>query len=229
MRSNSHLKQEAILLRQKGKSYSEILKALSIKSKGTLSHWFKNITLSEESRLLLDKNNKLSHDRGLFKANAIRKERIETENKSAFLAGKNSIDTLSKRDLLLIGTSLYWAEGTKSERSILSLTFSNSDPLMITVYMRFLREVLEISEGKIRAGIHIYPTIIPDDARKFWSEITKLPIDRFYIITQVSRASQNKRPFNILPYGTAVIKVNSRTQFHKVKGMIDGIVQKLSE
>ena len=35
-----------------------------------------------------------------------------------------------------------------------------------------------------------------------------------------------KRPANTLKYGTAVIKVNNRVQFHKVKGMIEGIVMK---
>ena len=90
--------------------------------------------------------------------------------------------------------------------------------------MRFIREILKIPEEKIRAGIHIYPSISGDEAKKFWSKTTNLPENRFYIITQVSRASQNKRPFNILPFGTVVIKINNRQQFYKVKGMIKGIV-----
>ena len=120
----------------------------------------------------------------------------------------------------------YTGERSKVRKSTITLNFSNSDPLMVTVYMRFIREILKIPEEKIRAGIHIYPSISENEARKFWAKTTKLPEDRFYIITQVSRASQNKRPFNTLLYGTVAIKVNNRQQFYKVKGMIKGIVSK---
>ncbi len=227
MGSNMHLKNRAISLRKNGESYNNIRKILSLKSKGTLSNWFKNLKLSRKSLKLLEKNNRLAHERGLFVANKNRKIKIESENKKAYLEGQNYIQSISKRELLLVGAVLYWGEGAKSERSAtVSLNFSNSDPFMISVYMRFIREILEIPENRIRAGIHIYPSISADEAKKFWSKTTRLPEDRFYIITQVSRASQNKRPFNILPYGTVAIKINSRHQFYKVKGMIKGIVLK---
>ena len=226
MSSNESLKKKAVFLRKNGESYNNIRKILNLKSKGTLSHWFKTIKLSKKSLELLHKNNKLAHERGLFTANKNRRIRIDAENKKAYIEGQSCIQSISKKELLIIGAVLYWGEGTKSERSVVSLNFSNSDPLMILVYIRFLREILKISEEKIRAGIHIYPSISVEKAKKFWSKITKLPEDRFYIITQVSRASQNKRPFNILPHGTIAIKVNNRQQFYKVKGMIKGIVLK---
>lgn len=221
-----HLKKQAIALRIKGRSYNNIKKSLGLKSKGTLSQWFKDIKLPKKSLKLLAENNELAHKRGLLKANKNRKIKINSENKKAFEYGKNCIQQISEKELLLIGAVLYWGEGAKSERSSLSLNFSNSDPLMISVYMRFIREILKIPEEKIRAGIHIYPSISSDEAKKFWSKTTKLPEDRFYIINQISRASRNKRPFNILPHGTLAIKVNNRKQFYIVKGMIGGIVLK---
>ena len=130
---------------------------------------------------------------------------------------------------MLIGTALYWGEGSKSERMTSTpLDFSNSDPRMVIVYMKFLRKILKIPEERIRAGIHLYPSTPIDKARKFWAITTNLPEKRFFIINQISRASQNKRPFNTLPYGTIAIKISSRIQFHKVKGMIEGIMQKLT-
>ncbi len=209
-------------------SYNNIRKSLGIKSKGTLSYWFKNIEFSKKTKELLEKNNRIAHEKGLFNANRDRKIKIDRENNDAYINGIKLINSISKNELLLIGTSLYWAEGTKSEKINPALNFSNSDPLMVSVYMKFLREILKIPEIKIRAGIHIYPSIPENKARKFWSSITKLPEDRFYIITQISRASQGKRPFNTLPYGTIAIKINNRIQFYKIKGMIKGIVEKLT-
>jgi len=221
------LKERATSLRKNGESYNNIRKILGIRSKGTLSNWFKGIKLPKKSIELLAKNNKLAHERGLFTANKNRNVRIDNENKKAYTEGQNYIQPISKKELLLIGAVLYWGEGTKYEPENTTnrgLIFTNSDPKMISVYMRFIREILKIPEEKIRAGIHIYPSISGDEAKKFWSKTTNLPENRFYIITQVSRASQNKRPFNILPFGTVVIKINNRQQFYKVKGMIKGIV-----
>ncbi len=228
MSSNNDLKDKVISLRKKGKSYNEIRKELGIKSKGTISYWLKNIKLPEESRKLLEKNNELSHKRGLFIANDRKKKEIIEVNKTSYDEGIRSIKDISKYELLLIGSSLYWAEGSKSERATPSLSFSNSDPFMIVVYLRFIREILKIPEEKIRAGIHIYPNISENEAKKYWSTITKLPENRFYIVTQISKSSQGKRPFNILPNGTLAIKVNSRIPFYKVKGMINGIYERLN-
>lgn len=228
MGSNIHLKNKAISLRREGRSYNDIRKTLGIMSKGTLSGWFKNLELSEVSRNLLQQNNKLAYTRGLLGANKKRKALIDDENRIAQEFGYSSIYALSKNELLIIGAALYWAEGTKSEKGASrSLAFSNSDPKMIRVYMKFIREVLKVQEEKIRAGIHIYNTNSENLARKFWSDITDLPQDRFYIVTQISRASQNRRPFNSLPHGTVSIRINSRIEFFKVKGMIQGLFDKL--
>jgi len=226
MRSLTHLKQRAISLRLEGYSYNIIKRKLEIKSKGTLSYWFKDLSLPEESKRKLEKNIKLANDRGLFRFNRQRTEKIIKENRVAFQEGITKVQDLSPKDLFLIGVSLYWGEGTKSEnnRGNLRLAFSNSDPDMIKVFLRFLREILEVKEEKIRAGIHIYSSINPDEARRFWSGVTKLPVSRFYIVNQVSGASRGKRAFNQLPYGTAVIIVNDRKLFFKVKGMIRGII-----
>ncbi len=228
MGSNKHLKEKAISLRKEGGSYNDIRKILGIKSKGTLSLWFKGLELSGKSKKLLKKNNEIAREKGLFIANERRSTRIKEENTVANKTGENSVNSISKNELLLIGACLYWAEGMKSERTPPTLTFSNSDPEMIKVYMRFIREILKVVEEKIRAGIHLYSSTSINDARKFWAKTTGLPEDRFYIINQISRASQNKRPYNILPHGTVAIKVNNRIQFHKVKGMINGIIQKLT-
>ena len=223
MSIDKHKKYAAITLRKSGKSYNDIVKALGLKSKGTLSLWFKDLKLTDRSKRLLEKNNIVAHKRGLFNANRNRKNRILAENSEARKAGISKIGMISLKELMLIGTALYWAEGMKSERTAPSLSFSNSDPRLIAVYLRFVREVLRIPDERIRAGVHIYPSIDRGDAVRYWSSIMNLPQNRFYLVTQVSKASFSKRPKNILQFGTAVIKVNNRVQFHKVKGMIDGL------
>jgi len=195
-----------------------------------LSYWFSDLILPRESKRKLEKNIKFAQERGLLEFNKNRTEKIKKENLDAHKNGLEMIKDLSLNDLLLIGTCLYWGEGTKAENkhSNLSLAFSNSDPEMVRVFMKFLRRIFLVNENKIRAGIHIYPSISEDDSRKFWAKITGLPTERFYIVRQISRASQGKRAFNQLPHGTVVIKVNNRLLFFKIKGMIKGIVHQLA-
>ncbi len=225
-----HLKTRAIELRMGGSSYGYIKKTLGLKSKGTISYWLKDIPLSEESKKKLSKNIQLATERGLFTFNRKRTENIKIEND---LAVKNGIETIPKnlneRDLLLIGTALYWGEGTKGwgKGSYPRFSFANSDPKMVLVCMRFLREILKVEESKIYGGIHLYPNTDILAAKQFWMKITGLQEEKFYIIHQVSRAGQNLRK-NILPYGTIHIKVNNRLVFYKVKGMIDGMISSLN-
>ena len=224
-----HLKDKAIRLREQGFSYGHIKRELNLKSKGTLSIWLRNIKLSEQSKLLLSKNNELAIRRGLFNFNSKRTESINEENNLAHTEGTKLIpDRLSKIDLLIIGTALYWGEGTKSwgENSYSRFSFANSDPKMIAVCMRFLREILNIQESRIMCGIHLYNDTNISKARKFWSKITGLQPNRFYVTKQVTRASGGVRKA-ILPHGTFHIKVNSRLVFYKVKGMIDGLIANL--
>lgn len=218
-------KRQAIALRLQGKSYNEIRSLLNVRSKGTISSWLKNLKLPPSAKLKLRKNIEKAHVRGFLRFNIDRTLRIKKENKTALSHGKASIGSVTKRELMLIGVALYWGEGTKSlARSNWSLSFANSDAKMVRTYMRFLREVCCVSEDKIRAGIHLYDNIDNIQGKKYWAKITKLPVERFWIVRQVSRASKGVRNPRSLPFGTVVIRVNNRKLFHEVLGMIQGLV-----
>lgn len=212
-------------MRLSGKSYGQIVKELSLSSKGTLSLWFRDLRLSPEAKKRLEGNTKLAVERGLVAFNRKRSKRIVGENILALQKGKDFVGSLSHRELSLIGAALYWGEGTKSHKNPRHayVAFSNSDAQMVMVFMRFIREVLHVSEEKIHGGIHLYPGTHIQNARDHWAKITKLPPERFYIHKQVSRASQGKKKWNKLPYGTIAIRIAGRLRFHEIMGMIQGI------
>ena len=229
---SSGLKDSAIKLRQSGKSYGYIMKALNICSKGTISYWLKDVILTKESKKLLSKNSESAYRRGLYNANKERQEKTKSENIEYLSLGRDKINHINIHNLAVLGAALYWGEGTKSEpknTSYRMLSFANSDPLMVSVFMKFLRKVLIVPEDKIRGGIHIYPSINKDGAKTFWSKITKIPEDRFYIVEQISKASKSKRPINLLPFGTVVIRISGRKYFYIIKGMIDKIINTIKE
>lgn len=223
-------KEQAIALRRQGKSYGEICKALGISSKGTLSVWFRDLKLSANAERRLQKNKELAQKRGLTKFNAERTKRIGLENKDVFDSGNGLIGKLSEREVLLVATALYWGEGTKSMGDGRSITavLTNSDPLMIRFYLRFLREVLRVREEKIRAQMIIHDTTSPVAAKAYWQRMTGIDPGAISTTVQVSRASKRIRPKQSLPNGTLQVRVHDRRLFFKIKGMIDGLVDHAS-
>lgn len=224
-------KERAIALRLQGKSYTEIMKALNLPSKGTLSFWFKNIELTTDAKRKLEKNTQIAWKRGLHRFNEERTAKILEENKKITAGASLLIPQLSKQELLLIGSALYWGEGSVRESNsnfAHRISFSNSDPRMVRIFMRYLREILNINDEKIYPEIQLHPNIEEYKTRKFWSDITGLQENRFFIYRPISRASKFKRPKNFLPHGTLNIKVNKRQLFYEIKGYIQGIINNLA-
>lgn len=85
--------------------------------------------------------------------------------------------TPEEEKLKIAGTMLYWGEGSKNGATV---TFSNSDPDMVRVFMRFLRVVCGVSEEHLRLTLHYYEDHNSQELIKFWSSITKIPQSQFH-------------------------------------------------
>lgn len=118
--------------------------------------------------------------------------------------------------LKLIGSALYWGEGSKTSRC--TVNFSNSDPAM----MRFFTIVCQVPMGKFRGALHIHPHLNAARARRFWSSQSGIPLSQFHR-TQiaVSRASTGKR--DTLPMGTFRIVISDTKLQTKLRGWINGM------
>jgi len=216
---------EAIKLRFQGNGYGIIAKSLGV-SKTSVSNWCKNLELPLFAQKILEKKNQ--HIRKKFKLYNQRKHRfVQAENKEIIEKAIKQISRLSKRDLLLVGASLYWAEGYKRQNGLRTpqLDIANSDPALIAIFLRFLREILKVPEEKFRPKIFLHPNINKNKAIGFWSRITNIPQKGFATTSLISRASQGKRPINSLPYGTLDLRINGRQNFYKIKGWIDGLAR----
>lgn len=94
--------------------------------------------------------------------------------KRPFVLRKNLSRELQR--LKSAGVMLYWGGGTKRGTSV---TLANSDPKMILVFVRFLREVCQVDEKRIRIGLHHYRDHDVEKLRTFWSRLTKIPTTQF--------------------------------------------------
>ncbi len=220
----------AYKLRMQGKSYTEIARSLSI-AKSTLSSWFANIELPNEARERLKKRVQKKSTDILIRRNILQTHKAQQNASHLRTSGRSEITQLSPENLKLIGIALYWAEGYKrpiirdgKTKTYHPVSLTNSDPFLVKVFLRFLREICLVPEEKIHAGLRIYEHQNEGHLLEFWSRTTRISpnnFEKFYY--GVSKSSQGKRPYNILPYGTIQIRVNNTNLYHKIMGWIEGL------
>jgi len=217
-----------IFLRKKGKTYGEIKHILKL-PKSTIAWWLRGVKISKSlEKIILERSRKkwrkniITYNKinSQVRAEKARLQREKTEEKAS-----REISTLSNKDLKLIGSALYWAEGNIRNRY--RLQFANSNPLIIKLIMRFFHEICNIPIFKIKARIHIYPGLKYKKALNFWSKITKLSQNNFYSPQiQISKASKRLGPRNTLPYGTMHLTIMGTEIASRVKGWIKGISER---
>lgn len=223
------LKTKAINLRKEGRTYSEILKHVSV-AKSTLSEWFREVKLSKPQFQKLTEKKLQAAKRG---GEAKRKQRIARMQAIREIALKD-ITHISKRELWLIGTVLYWAEGTKEKdfRPGASISFNNSDPRMIRIFIQWLVESCSIDKDRIKCEIYIHENSknSANDARKYWSHVSGIPmdkIDKIYFKKNKIKKTNRKNIGNLY-YGLLRVKVSaSSSLLRQISGWTEAIVSKI--
>lgn len=220
-------------LRLKGHSYNEIKAKLGI-PKSTLHTWFWNIVLSKEARVRLDSRIK-SGGLYLIKRNKMQTHHARQRAERIKNIAREQIPTIDRNTLLIIGAVLYWAEGYKRLQirggKVLTahvISFVNADPDMVRAFVRFAKEILLVPAEKMCVYMRLYDHINEGTAMKYWLEVTGLPSSAFRKTTNmISIASQRKRPFNRLPFGTVQIQIAQTEKFYEIMGLIEGVKKQL--
>lgn len=160
-------KQRASSLRLQGYSYSEILKEVQV-SRSSLSLWLgKLIVPRQYQKILVNKRNA-----GRIKANQARKTQRVQRELDEYLRAKTTIGRLTQRDLHLIATTLYWAEGTKQRSSTSARTsICNSDPAILCIFYIWLLRI-GFDASNIICRLYIHENYRPNEHEilQYWNE-----------------------------------------------------------
>ncbi len=207
-------------LRAKGLSYSEIQKFISV-PKSTLSGWCRDIFLSEKQLNRLLKNKLKGSEKGrIIGAKRLQEKRL-SQIKEMLIEGKNDIGRLSKRDKFIAGVALYAAEGTKKDKAC---CFANSDPNLIKFMTGWFRRFCKVHEEKLRGAIWLHKGLNEKMAKKYWSNLTKIPILQFhktYIAENKTKSKKIRK--NIHQYGVFSIRFSDAKIHRKIMGWIAGL------
>ena len=201
MRNDKHL---AIKMRERGKSYNKISKELSI-PKSTLSGWLADADWSKEIKMELTRKVNYVARKRLLLINKARREKWEKWREEFRKKARKDFPRLLKNPLFTIGIALYWGEGDhKLENGRVRLI--NTDPRIIRLFSKFLKEAIGVPEEKIRAWLILYPDLSEKKCKDFWSEASSVSLDKFGK-TQFIRG---RHPTRRTAYGMCTINVNSR-------------------
>jgi predicted transcriptional regulator len=151
------LQQQAQHLRQLGMSVKEIEKKLGV-SRSSVSLWVREIELTEEQVITLRTSERyVESKKHGAEANAAK----HRELRRAY----QQMGRLKAREgspLHHAGCMLYWAEGEKSKNTV---NFVNSDPNMMLLFVRFLREEMQVADDKISIRIHCHTSDVDEIER----------------------------------------------------------------
>lgn len=156
--------EEARRLRAEGKTLLEIATTLNV-AKSSASLWVRDVPFTPSPRRIGPRSR-----RHPFRDAKLR--RIEELN----VIGRHFIGVLSDEAFLAAGVALYAGEGSKTDGAV---RFANSDAGMMRFFCKWLRDLFDIDETRLRARVYLHQGLDLEEAEAFWSEVTDIPLTQF--------------------------------------------------
>jgi transcriptional regulator with XRE-family HTH domain len=208
---NTSLLDKILALRSHEMSYNKIAKELGI-SKSTVAYWAADNRRSKAVKKSLATK---QHKRAGILLGEFSRARWNTYRGQAIQEANGQFLELQRDPLFISGIMLYWGEGDSKQKN--ALRISNTNPRLIALYLRFLREIMKIPEKKIKIELIIYPDLKDSKCKNFWIEITRLPEENFHRTQYI----QGRHPTKRLSYGVCMIVVSDIFQKMKMLTWID--------
>jgi hypothetical protein len=204
-------KEYVLELRKSGKSYRQIQKETGV-SLSTLSEWLKNEPWSTEIGKKLTFHHIEKSKTRILTLNAVRDATLGKIYDEGRHIAKKEYETLKQRRLFTAALVAYWGEGDRTSKHLTRL--ANSDPAMIVLFWRFLREICLIPQAKISCWLILYPDQDEVFLKNSWVAKTNIPLENFRKATYIQGRSPTKKN----RYGVCSIVVPSR--FFKEKMLV---------
>ncbi len=126
--------------------------------------------------------------------------------------------TAKEQALKIIGITLYWGEGYKTEKSN-GIDLANSDVAMVLVFLQFLRKICHVNESRLRVLLYCYSNQNHKSLVNFWSKATKIPVKQF--TKPYVRKDFNYAKMDRMPNGMVHIRYADKKLLAVIKGWIE--------
>lgn len=202
--------EEARRLRAEGRTLLEIATILDV-AKSSASVWVRDVPFSPSPR-------RTGAQRRPHPFHDAKVRRIAELN----VVGRHVIGVPSDEAFIAAGTALYAGEGSKTDGNV---RFSNSDPAMVQFFCKWLRELFEIDETRLRACVYLHAGLDLDAAEDFWSSTTGIPRSQF---TKAYRAVADPTiRTNKHEHGCAYVNYNCSEVHRSIMGLVRALLSSI--
>lgn len=165
---------KAISLRKKGYSLNEVASQLGI-SKSSASLWLRDISLPKKARERIEQR----RVKARIHAGETNRQKTNRRISCAYEYGQEVVkaSNLTPDGLRVLCALVYWCEGAKIRRRN-TFSFSNSDPELVTMFMRLFRSGFPVNESKLRLNLHVHEYHNSNKQLQFWSNLTNIPLSQ---------------------------------------------------
>jgi predicted transcriptional regulator len=156
-------------LRGQGLSYNQIVAELGV-SKSSVSLWVRD----------MPRTGRLSYEAfrerqaaGVRRWWATERQVREARRVAVSTAAENEIGELNDREIIIAGAIAYWCEGAKNkpDRRYDRVVFTNSDPGLSVLFLRFL-DTAGVSRDRLIYQVQIHESADVRAAQTFWLSVT---------------------------------------------------------
>ncbi len=207
-------------LRITGMTYAAIAAALGV-SKSSVSLWVRDLPRPSRETAAQAR----SASRSYWEQETRRRESSRRQTK---LAAAQEVATLTARELFLVGSALYWAEGSKDKpyRRQERVVFTNSDEQMIRVFVAWLR-LLAVPPEHLRYRVAIHETADVEGAVRYCADVVGVqPSTLLRPTIKRHKAKPGRRNVGDSYHGCLVIRVlQSAVLYQQIDGWWQGIAR----
>jgi len=106
--------------------------------------------------------------------------------------------SISEEKLKIAALMLYWGEGAKRGHMV---DLANCDEAVIMFFLRFLREICQVDENRLRVYTYCYSNQNIEEILKYWMDVTKIFKSQFnkpYIRTDFSMKAGRQMQYGMI-------------------------------
>jgi DNA-binding XRE family transcriptional regulator len=219
------LRAQAVALRRAGCTVPQIAERVGV-AKSSVYQWVKHLPLDATVERAHERRSE--HSRRVAEARWEPHRQIrDTERAATNVAESARVGDLSEREVLLMGAAIYSCEGTKAKqwaRQRCRVTFINSDPALVLLFLRFV-ELMGEDRAKLCYRLSIHESAEVGAAVRWWAEVVGVPDELFRPSTLKKHNPVTVRHNVGESYRGCLIVVvpHSRELYWKIEGLMGGI------
>ena len=123
--------------------------------------------------------------------------------------------TPEEEHLKAMALGLYLTEGNIKNKN--SIRFSNSNPALVKIFVKFLKVVCGVESDKIKMSLFVYPDIPQRKAKDYWTSFLGLPATQFTKTTVLKNRNHHSTKKHS-EFGTITIDVHNTKLLEIIKG-----------